>query len=219
MKDIFLNYEKAIYSIKFLEGTKRTTEIGKLTTIFKRDNNIEIVNETIIYPPNIKEKTLVYLSRLDFRPLRYESYITNPYKDVTIKGEYQKKNVIATILTEQETKKIRIDIDNDNTYDNVSAFYIFRLIACGILPIKRLYLINLNIGQKILIEVEPIEETVKCKFGEIDCLGVRMTLCAHPQSPAQKFLYRKESPNYLIKNIAGLQVLDIEETGGADGSH
>jgi len=215
MKDIFLNYEKVIYNIKFFEDTKRITEFGKLTTIFKRDNNIEIVNETIIYPQNIKEKTLVYLSKLDFRPLRYESYIKTPYKDIAIKGEYHKKNVIATISTTQETKKIRIDIDDDNTYDNASAFYIFRLIACGILPIKRLRLINLNIGQKILIELEPIEETVKCIFGEIDCLGVRMRLCAHPQSPAQKFFYRKESPNYLIKNIAGRQVLDIEETGSA----
>jgi hypothetical protein len=156
---------------------------------------------------------------LDFRPLHYESYITTPDKDITIKGEYQANNVVATISTTQETKKIKIDITDDNTYDNASAFYIFRLIACGVLPIKRLHLINLNIGQKILIEVEPIEETVKCKFGEIDCLGVRMTLCGHPQSPAQKFFYRKESPNYLIKNIAGRQVLEIEETGGANGSH
>uniref|UniRef100_A0A7V0Z4C6 DUF3108 domain-containing protein n=1 Tax=candidate division WOR-3 bacterium TaxID=2052148 RepID=A0A7V0Z4C6_UNCW3 len=219
MKDIFLNHERTIYSIKFLEDTKGTIEIGRLTTIFKKDNNIEVVNETIIYPQNIKENTLVYLSKLDFRPLRYESYITTPYKDITIKGEYHKKNVIATISTTQETKKIRIDITNDNTYDNASAFYIFRLIACGILPIKRLYLINLNIGQKILIEVEPIEETVKCMFGEIDCLGVRMRLCEHSQSPAQKFFYRKESPNYLIKNIAGRQVLEIEQIGDVDGSH
>jgi hypothetical protein len=56
MEDIFLNNEKAIYDIKFLEDTKRIIEIGKLTTIFKRDNNIEIVNETIIYPQNIKKK-------------------------------------------------------------------------------------------------------------------------------------------------------------------
>ncbi|MGB9721846.1 MAG: hypothetical protein ACPL28_10250 [bacterium] len=217
MTDIFLNNEKAIYNIKFFEDTKRITEIGKLMTTFRKESDIEITNETVVYPQNTKERAIIYLSKFDFRPLLYESYITTPAGDITIKGEYQQKCVIATILTKRETKKIKIDID-DNTYDNASAFYIFRLIPFGILPVKRLYLVNLNIGQRFLIEVEKIEDTIKCGFGRFDCAGVKMVLCDYPKFPTQKFFYKKDEPHYLIKNIAGRQVMELEQIGGEYGT-
>lgn len=215
---IFLNDEKCAYQMKIFKDTKRIDEIGKMTTVLKKiKNEIEITNELEIFSQGMKEITTVKVGRTNFLPRVYKSYITLPTKNITIIGEYKKSTVEAKMISDQKEKKFKIKLPN-NYYDNTTAFYLFRVFAFGLLSQNRFHIVNLNAGQKVLVELKISgEEEVRCDIGEFNCLGIKMKLCEYPQLPIQKFLYDKNAPHCLIKNIAGSKIIELKEIGGING--
>lgn len=216
---IFLKEEVASYKIKFFHDIKRVDEIGTITTCLRKmEREIEIQNETEIYAQKLKEKTFVKVKTIDFSPILYESYIDIGQKKIIVIGEYFKNKVELKISSGREHKSLKIDL-SDNFYDNASAFYLFRAIALGQLPHNRFYLVNLNAGQKLIVELEKInDEEVRCEMGNFACHAVKMTVPDFSQLPVQKFFYDKNEPHYLIRNIAGPQIIEINKIGGINGS-
>ncbi len=218
-EEIFLDNEIYTYQIKLFKDVNRIDVIGRLTTNLKKiEDEIVIFNEMEIYTKGLKERAILRVSRNNFLPSVYESNIETPSKRIKIIGKYQKSKVVARVISSQDETSFKIDL-TDNYYDNASAFFLFRAFALGLLGHKQFYLINLNLGQKILVELKLTgEEITISDMVEFNCLGVKMNFRDYPQVPFQKFFYKKDKPNYLVKNIAGSQIIEIKKNGGIDGS-
>lgn len=213
----FLENEEAVYNIKLFRSIERIEEIGILTTSIKREKNFKVVNTAQIFLKDIVEKTVVCLNS-DFQPYFYESHIISPKGNITVTCEFQKNKYIIKVVSLHKVQEVKLPRAT-NYFENTSAIYLFRLIAFKAIPIKELYIVNLNYATKTFIKVETIEEEItKCNLGEVLCCGVKVSFPEHPSLPVQKFLYKKEKPYYLIKNIAGEQIIEITEIGGKDDS-
>ncbi len=213
----FLENEKAVYNIRLFRSLERIEEIGMLTTSIKREANFKVANTIQIFSKDIMEKTVVCLNT-DFGPYFYESYITSPKGNITVTGEFQKNKCIIKVISPHKVQEVKLPWAT-NYFENASAIYLFRLIAFKAMPFKELYIVNLHCATKTFCKVETIEEEIiKCNWGEVLCCGVKVSFPEHPSLPVQKFFYRKEQPHYLIKNVAGKQVIEIKELGGKNGN-
>lgn len=211
IESIFLNEEKCLYSIKMFRGINRIDEIGKMIVHLKKDDDeIEILNETELFLQGIKEITDVKVRKADFLPISYESSIIPNSKDMSIIGEYKKRNLLIRFLS-KEKKKVKIHLP-DVYYDNSSMIYLMRAFAFNLINNDNFYVINPKVGSSLLTELKITgEEVVKCELGEFKCIGVKLTISEYPQISSQKFLYNLEEPHYLIKNIADAQIIEIKE--------
>jgi hypothetical protein len=213
IESLFRDYEETEYNIKFFQGMGDIKNIGKIISqMRKKEEEIEILNEIKIFSPEIEERNRIILSKKEFKPLFYESIIETSKEVIQVKGEYKPQKIIVRLFKSQEKRELKIKPPNF-VFDNSSVFYILRIFAFNLLEdIRQFYIANLNIGKIVLAEVEPIEEEIiKCRFGEFQCIGIRMKLPEYPNLPYQTFFYRKETPTYLVKSILGKQVVEISE--------
>jgi hypothetical protein len=209
----FLDKEGYRYQIKIFKDVRTIEEIGMMTThLIKKTPEIHIRNDTEIFTQNIKDSTHIKVSSKDFLPITTESQIQTPAGNITIYGEYRKGKVEIKATFPDDTKTLKIELP-DRFYDNASALYLMRLFAFGSLNHHRFNIVNINVGQRLMVELElgDDENGIDCALGTFDCRVVRMKLCDYSQVPAQKFFYDKKEPHYMIKNVAGPQVIELKE--------
>lgn len=210
MDDLFSNEEEAFYKIKLFKNINRIEEAGVMKTRLQKINDEMIItNETELYIVKQKVITSLTVRKKDFFPIDYISKITTPQQDITLTGKYKTNSVLLEKITSQGKEKKKLSLPK-NYYDSTILFFVLRAMTFHVLNQKIITTVNLSDSQTIDMSLEHSgEERVQTPRGEVDCIGIKLSFVDFPQAPYQKYLYQKNPPYFLIKNIAGPQIIEI----------
>ncbi len=210
MNSLFASGETAHYQIKLFKDVRKSETAGTLRTSLKEVADLWEI-KTDIETEKSRESARVKVRKENFAPLEYSSHTLAEGGEFDIRATYAKHKVDITAQTPRGIQNVTLDLP-PKSFDNSSAFYLFRAVAFGLLDDKKFHLINVNTASKVLVTLEQLEEEpVSAAAGEFTCVALKLIFPQLPSVPFQRFLFNKAHPPVLIKNVSGPQVIELLE--------